>query len=109
MGDKVRSIYGLVAASVAATAAAGGQSVQYRSAAGVEYRAQPDTGAIARAESALAADPRTVERFVQPGSPQPGARQFPEPIQTFPHGLTSARNEPESPEDRGVGEKGKQP
>src|SRR5205809_68642 len=55
MGGKVRSIYGLVAASVAATAPAGGQSVQYRSAAGVEYRAQRDTGAIARAESALAA------------------------------------------------------
>src|SRR5947209_4649379 len=62
MGGKVRSIYGLVAAAVAATAPAGGQSVQYRSAAGVEYRAQRDTGPIARAESALAADPRSVER-----------------------------------------------
>src|SRR5947207_10450460 len=67
MGGKVRSIDGLVAASVAATAPAGGQSVQYRSAAGVEYRAQRDTGAIARAESALAADPRSVERIVQLG------------------------------------------
>src|SRR2546427_640317 len=58
MGGKVRSIYGLVAAAVAATAPVGGQSVQYRSAAGVEYRAQRDTGAIARAESALAAPRR---------------------------------------------------
>src|SRR5436190_667865 len=52
MGGKVRAIYGLVAASVAATAPAGGQSVQYRSGAGVEYRAQRDPGAIARAEHA---------------------------------------------------------
>src|SRR2546425_11471803 len=88
MGGKVRSIYGLVAASVAATAPAGGQSVQYRSAAGVEYRAQRDTGAIARAESALAADPRSVERIVQLGVAQSGARQFREAIQTFTRGLT---------------------
>src|SRR5207249_4802784 len=55
MSGKVPSIYGLVAAAVAATVPAAGQSVQYRSASGVEYRAQRDTGAIARAESALAA------------------------------------------------------
>src|SRR5438034_371843 len=42
MGGKVRSIYGLVAASVAATAPAGGQSVQYRSA--------PAADAFARAQ-----------------------------------------------------------
>src|SRR6266550_3982034 len=90
MGGKVRSIYGLVAASVAATAAAGGQSVQYRSAAGVEYRAQRDTGAIARAESALAADPQSVERIVQLGVAQSGARQFREAIQTFTRGATAS-------------------
>src|SRR5213593_1376823 len=93
MGGKVRSIYGLVAASVAATAPARGQSVQYRSAAGVEYRAQRDTGAIARAESALAADPRSVERIVQLGVAQSGARQFREAIQTFTRGLTIAPND----------------
>src|SRR5207253_233772 len=93
MGGKVRSIYGLVAASVAATAPAGGQSVQYRSAAGVEYRAQRDTGAIARAESALAADPQSVERIVQLGVAQSGARQFREAIQTFTRGLTIAPND----------------
>ncbi len=53
MGGQVRSIYGLVVAAVAATAPAGAQSVQYRSASGVEYRAQRDTGPIARAESAF--------------------------------------------------------
>src|SRR3989441_3380319 len=93
MGGKVRSIYGLVAAAVAATAPAGGQSVQYRSAAGVEYRAQRDTGAIARAESALAADPRNVDRIIQLGVAQSGVRQYREAIQTFTRGLTIAPND----------------
>src|SRR2546422_5505381 len=90
MAGKVPSIYGLVAASVAAAAPAGGQSVQYRSAAGVEYRAQRDTGPIARAETALAVDPRSVERIIQLGVAQSGARQFREAIQTFTRGLTIA-------------------
>ena len=63
------------------------QTVQYRSAAGVEYRAQRDTGPIARAESALAADPRNVDRIIQLGIAQSGARQFREAIQTFTRGL----------------------
>src|SRR5256885_15216769 len=93
MGGKVRSIYGLGAAAAAATAPVGGQSVQSRSAAGVEYRAQRDTGAIARAESALAADPRNVERIIQLGVAQSGARQFREAIQTFTRGLAIAPND----------------
>ena len=40
------------------------QSVQYRSPAGVEYRSQPDTGAVARAEAALVADPRNVDLII---------------------------------------------
>src|SRR3989441_7689811 len=74
MSQRRSLIATLVAASVAAAAPAGGQSVQYRSAAGVEYRSQRDTGAIARAESALAADPRNVERIIQLGVAQSGAR-----------------------------------
>jgi tetratricopeptide (TPR) repeat protein len=66
---------------------ASGQSLQYRSAAGVEYRSQRDTGAIARAEQALAADPRNVQRFVDLGVAQSGARQFREAIETFTRGL----------------------
>src|SRR5437016_3163042 len=93
MAGKVSSIYGLVAAAVAAAAPAGGQSVEYRSAAGVEYRAQRDTGAIARAESALAADPRSVERIIQLGVAQSGVRQYREAIQTFTRGLTVAPND----------------
>jgi tetratricopeptide (TPR) repeat protein len=88
----------LVAAGLAGIAAvasrAAGQSVQYRSPAGVEYRSQPDTGAIARAESALAADPRNVERIIQLGVAQSGARQFREAIETFTRGLAIAPNNP---------------
>lgn len=83
-----------VATVLAIAAPAAGQSVQYRSASGVEYRAQRDTGAIARAESALAVDPRNVERFIQLGVAQSGARQFREAIQTFTRGLAVAPNEP---------------
>jgi tetratricopeptide (TPR) repeat protein len=83
----------VLVAACGAAAAADGQSVQYRSAAGVEYRSQRDTGAIARAESALAADPRNLERIIQLGLAQSGARQFREAIQTFTRGLTMAPND----------------
>jgi tetratricopeptide (TPR) repeat protein len=76
----------VVAGALAATSA-GGQSVQYRSPAGVEYRAQADTGAIARAESALAADPRNVGLLLQLGLAQSAVRQYREAIQTFTRGL----------------------
>jgi tetratricopeptide (TPR) repeat protein len=69
------------------------QSLQYRSPAGVEYRSQPDTGAIARAEQALAADPRNVQLIIQLGVAQSGARQFREAIQTFTNGIAIAPNE----------------
>jgi Flp pilus assembly protein TadD len=80
----------LVAACVAIVAPARGQSVQYRSPAGVEYRAQRDTGAIARAESALAADPRDVARFIALGVAQSGVRQYREAVATFTRGLAIA-------------------
>jgi tetratricopeptide (TPR) repeat protein len=69
-----------------------GQSVQYRSPSGVEYRAQRDTGAIARAEQALAGDPRNVELIIALGAAQAGARQFREAIRTYTRGLESAPN-----------------
>ena len=71
-----------------------GQSVQYKSPAGVEYRAQADTGPIARAQAALAAEPRNVERFIQLGVAQSGARQFREAIETFTRGMAVAPNDP---------------
>ncbi len=72
--------------SVAASASAASQSVEYR-AAGVEYRSQRDTGAIARAESALAASPRNVDLIIQLGVAQSGVRQYREAIKTFTRGI----------------------
>jgi tetratricopeptide (TPR) repeat protein len=79
-----------LAAAVAAPAL--GQSVQYRSPAGVEYRSQPDTGPVARAEAALKADPKNVDRFIALGVAQSGARQFREAIRTFTDGMAIAPN-----------------
>ena len=70
------------------------QSVQYRSPAGVEYRSQPDTGAIARAEQALRADPKNVKLIIALGVAQSGVRQFREAIATFTRGLAIAPNDP---------------
>ncbi len=84
----------VVALVVPVAAPVAGQSVQYRSAAGIEYRAQPDTGAVARAVTALAAEPRSVARFVQLGQAQSGVRQFREAIETFTRGLAIAPDEP---------------
>jgi Flp pilus assembly protein TadD len=66
------------------------QSIQYKSPAGVEYRAQADTGPVARAEAALGADPRNVDRIIALGVAQSGARQFREAIATFTKGLAIA-------------------
>ncbi|MGQ0640900.1 MAG: tetratricopeptide repeat protein [Gemmatimonadaceae bacterium] len=78
------------ATTVALTAQLAGQSVQYVSAAGVTYPSQPDTGAIARAERALAADQNNVERLIELGIAQSGARQFREAIATFTRGIELA-------------------
>lgn len=84
----------VVASSALAITSAHAQSVQYRSPVGVEYRAQADTGPIARAKAALEADPRNVQRFIALGVAQSGARQFREAIETFTRGLAIAPNEP---------------
>ena len=68
------------------------QAVEYRSPAGIEYRSQPDTGAIARAESALASDPRNIDRISALGIAQSGVRQYREAIETFTRGLQIAPN-----------------
>ena len=69
-----------------------GQSVQYKSPAGIEYRSQPDTGPIARAQAALEADPKNVQRFIDLGVAQSGARQFREAIQTFTRAMAVEPN-----------------
>ena len=82
-----------VLAAVFSPATAPGQTVQYRSPAGVEYRSQADTGPIARAQAALTADSKNVERYIQLGVAQSGARQFREAIQTFTRGMAIAPND----------------
>jgi len=79
----------LLALSVAASASAAGQAVEYR-AGGIEYRSQRDTGAIARAESALAASPRNVDLIIQLGIAQSGVRHYREAIKTFSQGIAIA-------------------
>jgi tetratricopeptide (TPR) repeat protein len=69
------------------TSRATAQSVEYRSRAGVEFRAQADTGAIARAQSALAADPANVDKIIQLGLAQSAVRQYHDAIATFTHGM----------------------
>jgi Flp pilus assembly protein TadD len=83
-----------VFAAAFAPAATSAQTVQYRSPAGVEYRSQADTGPIARAQAALTTDPKNVERYIQLGVAQSGARQFREAIETFTRGMAVAPNDP---------------
>ncbi|MBC7843790.1 MAG: hypothetical protein H7099_15830 [Gemmatimonadaceae bacterium] len=69
------------------------QSVQYRSPEGVEYRAQTDTGPIARAQAALDADPRNPQKFIALAVAQSGVWQFREAIATLTKGLAIAPND----------------
>ena len=89
--QQLRALVVVAAAALVASARTSeSQSVQYTSPAGVTYRAQPDTGAIARAERALAADPRNVDRIIELGIAQSGVRQFREAILTFSRGIAIA-------------------
>lgn len=74
----------------ALTAVASAQTVQYRAPAGVDYRAQSDTGPIARAQAALAADSTNIALLIQLGIAQSGFRQYREAIETFSRGLVMA-------------------
>jgi Flp pilus assembly protein TadD len=76
------------------TTSVAAQSVQYQPPSGVVYRSQRDTGPVARAEQALAADPRNVQRFISLGVAQAGARQMREAVETFTRALAVAPNEP---------------
>lgn len=68
------------------------QNPEYRSAAGVQYVSQPDTGAVAHAESLLAADPHSVDRIIVLGVAQSGIRRYREAIATFTKGIAIAPN-----------------
>ena len=85
---------GIIAATALLWAGvASAQSVQYRSPAGVEYRAQADTGPIARAQAALDADVKNPQKFIALAVAQSGFRQFREAIATLTRGLEVAPND----------------
>jgi len=86
----MRTTVATVVAAVAVASPAVAQTVQYRSPAGVEYRSLADTGAVARAQAALTADPRNVDKIIALGVAQSGVRQFREAIETFTRGLAIA-------------------
>ena len=85
-------LVGVLMALAGVPVLASAQSVQYRSPAGVEYRSQADTGPVARAQAALAADPKNVQRYIDLGVAQSGVRQFREAIATFTKGMAVAPN-----------------
>ncbi len=76
-----------------ASAPLGAQSVQYQTPSRAAYRAQRDTGPIARAQAALDADRRNVQKFIALAVSQSGARQFREAIATLTRGLVVAPND----------------
>ena len=88
----IRGAILLVASSAAIAFEIDAQSIQYRSPDGKEYRADVDSGPIARAQRELAADPRNVDRYIALGISQSGARQFREAIETFTRALAIAPN-----------------
>ncbi len=77
-------------AAGAFTPAARAQRPEYVSPAGVAYRAQRDTGAIARAESALAREPRNASRILELERAQAAVRQYREAIATLTRGIADA-------------------
>lgn len=91
-----RHFCGLAMCAVLSLAAAplAAQSVQYKSPAGIEYRSQADTGAIARAAATLKDDKRNIDKIIALGVAQSGVRQFREAIETFNVGLAIAPNDP---------------
>jgi tetratricopeptide (TPR) repeat protein len=82
----------LLAVVCGTVGAAGAQSVQYTSPAGVKYLSQKDTGTVARAEKALAADPKNVTLIIALGTAQAGVRDMRGAIATFTKGLEAAPN-----------------
>ncbi len=68
--------------------------VQYRSLAGVEFRAQADTGSVARAMTAATADPRNVATLLQLSIAQAGLRDYHSAIATLTRAMSIAPGDP---------------
>ena len=73
----------LALAVLATVPAVQAQTPQYTAFAGVLHKSEPDTGAVARAKAAVAADPRSVEKLMTLGLAQTAVRQVREAITTF--------------------------
>jgi tetratricopeptide (TPR) repeat protein len=86
----VRSLVLSALLAAASLRSAASQTTEYRSPAGVTYVSQPDTGGVARAESALAAAPTDVHRIIQLGLAQSAIRRYREAIATFTRGIAIA-------------------
>jgi tetratricopeptide (TPR) repeat protein len=67
--------------------AAHAQSVQYRSPAGVSYRALSDTARVVEARTALEAEPTSTTKRIALATAHAGSRQFREAIATLTAGL----------------------
>jgi tetratricopeptide (TPR) repeat protein len=80
----------LTATLISLPAPAAAQTTQYTSPRGVTYVSLSDTGTVARADSALAAEPTDIERILTLGLAQSGIRQYREAIATFTRGLELA-------------------
>ena len=66
---------------------------QYVGATGKAYFSLVDSGPVARAEAALAADPRNRDLVIALGTAQAGARQMREAVETFTRGLAAHPND----------------
>jgi tetratricopeptide (TPR) repeat protein len=90
----MRATTAALLATVLAAPLAHAQTVQYRSRAGVEFKADADTGGVARAEKALAADPRNVDKIIALGLAQATVRQYHQAIESFTRGMKIAPANP---------------
>jgi tetratricopeptide (TPR) repeat protein len=86
----LRSAFVVALAAVSATLnCVAAQNPEYRSASGRTYVSQRDTGAVARAQAALAADPGNVDLVIRLGTAQAAVRQYREAIATYTRGLAT--------------------
>jgi tetratricopeptide (TPR) repeat protein len=67
-------------------------AIEYRSPAGVAYRSEADTGPVARAQAAVARNPKNVDTILALGLAQQDARQYREAIATYTTGLAIQPN-----------------
>ena len=92
----MRIIVGTLSMLLLASASVAGQSVEY-----LTYKSQRDTGGVARAESALAKDPKNLALIARLGAAQVAIRQYREAIATYTRGLALAPNDTAFYRERG--------